>query len=255
MENNKIVYDGNEEFTEPVEGGFGYYGIVGHTEDGSKLQCHICGELFVGLTAHITGGHGLSAPQYKERFRLSATSVLLGSLARRVVIQVARQKQRERGSTVNKDWPAQPNGRARRPSILTLERDLRRGTAPKQLIDQLWQLKGELGRVPLKKDWRKYYKGKMTTIYRHFGGWSAFVDSAGMTSFTTEKFKKGSKEVILERWTNFYLKYGRVPTLTECVNKVDGLFYSKSYYSRFGSIKELNRLVLRNLGYKEPGEE
>jgi hypothetical protein len=261
MADDRITYDGLEEFSEPAEGGFGYYGIVGHTEDGSKLECHICGQLFEGLAAHVTQKHRLSLTQYKSKFRLSNKNTLTGSLFRRKLIQASRRGRREHGEVLTDNLREahkirilenlKPGGKTH----TTLETDLAHGTSPRQLISKLVQLKAEIGRVPYRKDFTERYGSKLAPVYRHFGKWSDFVAAAGLVSFTEVKRQRGSDEAILQQWTDFYLDYGRFPTTADCRNKVNGLLAMKTYNLKFGPIENLNKLVLRSLGYKEPAEE
>lgn len=51
-------------------------GAVLFDDDGSRIQCHVCGAFMVRLPSHIRRLHGLNADQYKEQFGLARTTPL-----------------------------------------------------------------------------------------------------------------------------------------------------------------------------------
>ena len=40
-------------------------------DDGARLQCHICGRFYAGLSLHVRNSHGLTPVQYRERYGLA----------------------------------------------------------------------------------------------------------------------------------------------------------------------------------------
>jgi len=42
-----------------------------HDDDGSRLQCHICGCFYAGLSSHVRQSHGIAVADYKESFGLA----------------------------------------------------------------------------------------------------------------------------------------------------------------------------------------
>ncbi len=69
---------------------YGELGVL--NDDGEKLECHCCGEWFVGLNTHIRLNHNLTAREYRSIFGLAATRSLLGPVAAATVAQ--KQKNR-----------------------------------------------------------------------------------------------------------------------------------------------------------------
>ncbi|GAB20266.1 hypothetical protein GOEFS_109_00110 [Gordonia effusa NBRC 100432] len=50
--------------------------------DGTRLQCHECGEWFVGLATHIRDTHGITAAEYREQWGLPSRTALVGEAQR-----------------------------------------------------------------------------------------------------------------------------------------------------------------------------
>jgi len=53
------------------------YGAVVTSDDGSQIQCHVCGHWFRQLPIHTTRMHGLNAAAYKEAYGLARSASLL----------------------------------------------------------------------------------------------------------------------------------------------------------------------------------
>jgi predicted transcriptional regulator len=49
---------------------FGVRGRLAYRPDGGAVQCHACGGAFVNLTQHARRAHGLTAADYRRRFRI-----------------------------------------------------------------------------------------------------------------------------------------------------------------------------------------
>ncbi len=58
---------------------FGEPGTITYTEDGIRLQCHICGRFYQALGTHLLLIHGLSAVEYRKEFDLNIGQPLVGS--------------------------------------------------------------------------------------------------------------------------------------------------------------------------------
>lgn len=67
---------------------FGRLGAL--TDDGERVQCHVCGDFFGNLGGHISQVHGLTPDDYKARFGLNATTGLIGP-----ALKAARQREAE----------------------------------------------------------------------------------------------------------------------------------------------------------------
>jgi predicted transcriptional regulator len=53
------------------------YGAIVTSDDGSQIQCHVCGRWFRQLPMHTTRLHGLNAAAYKEQYGLARGASLL----------------------------------------------------------------------------------------------------------------------------------------------------------------------------------
>ncbi len=55
---------------------FGQFGVL--ADDGDRVQCHVCGDMFDLLGAHANHKHGLPADQYRQAFGLMQKTPLAG---------------------------------------------------------------------------------------------------------------------------------------------------------------------------------
>ena len=46
-------------------------GVLVADDDGGRVQCHACGQFYVGLAHHVRLAHGLSVDAYQERYDLA----------------------------------------------------------------------------------------------------------------------------------------------------------------------------------------
>jgi hypothetical protein len=54
-------------------------------DDGSRVQCHLCGRWWALLGMHVSRGHGMTPDEYREQFGLNRTTGLVApALARRL---------------------------------------------------------------------------------------------------------------------------------------------------------------------------
>ena len=80
----ELIY---ENYKEPLKSipkskGFGYYGTIAVSADKELVQCHICGNLFKSVSAHLPQ-HKITAPEYKEMWQLQKTTALVGESTRK----------------------------------------------------------------------------------------------------------------------------------------------------------------------------
>lgn len=53
------------------EAGLPPRGAVSYSEDGERIQCHVCGRWLGGLPSHISRAHDMTAAEYKEAYGLA----------------------------------------------------------------------------------------------------------------------------------------------------------------------------------------
>lgn len=70
---------GEDEWAGPIHGELGAL-----TRADDRVQCHICGQFFRSLAAHVTQRHAVRACEYRALFGLNATTALVGPSLRAV---------------------------------------------------------------------------------------------------------------------------------------------------------------------------
>ena len=79
---NWLLFYNYKEPLKEIKNGYGYYGAILATEDGTKIQCHLCGGLYSELQAHIRMFHSMKVRDYKEKFELAYTTSLISESIR-----------------------------------------------------------------------------------------------------------------------------------------------------------------------------
>ncbi len=231
-----IFYNYKEPLTE-VKGGYGYYGVVLSTKDGSGIQCHICGNVFKNLSLHILNTHEKSVKEYKTQFQLAGlTSLVSESERQRLKMHTInwmknmdpdkrRIMEKKRLKKLAIFWKLK--GSERIQPLLTLETKNKRGTCPDQLLEKIKVVAKHLKHSPSKDEFVTYYKSQkfVHIIYKTFGSWANAKRLAGLevydNAFTSGKSasvrkKRYSKEELIELMKIFYEEERKPPTDTDC---------------------------------------
>lgn len=61
----------------PKEKGYGYYGTLLHDTEENKIQCHVCGELFIDVGKHARYTHKILIREYQEKYELNYSTRLV----------------------------------------------------------------------------------------------------------------------------------------------------------------------------------
>ena len=56
--------------------GFGYYGTLLYDTEENKVQCHVCGELFIDVGTHARLAHKIKVREYQEKYELNYSTRL-----------------------------------------------------------------------------------------------------------------------------------------------------------------------------------
>ena len=236
-----------------VKKGFGYQGVLLGTVDGTGLQCHICGKIFAGLSAHIRQAHKVSIPDYRKTFELAGSTRLV-SESERQRLKMATLKWLQSMSKAEKDafWANRMKSfrawekiSAKERSRLmshphTLETKNKRGICPDQLLETIKEVKKSLGRTPSKKEFIDHWESQryVHLIYKTFGSWEKAVKMAGLSlrkhTIIGGHKRRYSNEELLEYLQIFYKEERKIPTHTDCLR---GIIPGYATYRRaFGSL-------------------
>ncbi len=238
----------------PKEEGFGYYGTICATTDGTKLQCHICGELFDSLSLHIFQAHKISTGEYKDKFQLARQTALVSESRREKRKQVSLAWVEKQKNKYGENWRYEvcfkPKKTYDRKKIKhykgTLETKNKRGTCPDQLLSKIHEVEKKLGRTPSFVEFMNETGGQRysSLIVRTFGTWIQALKMAKLQP--KERIAKSVKtrytdEELLEYLVNFARENQSVPTWSD-FNR--GLLPTFGIYTkRFGSIEKARELA------------
>jgi hypothetical protein len=253
-ENGLVLVNYKEPLIPIEEGfGFGYVGAILTTLDGSKIQCHICGDVFSMLGPHILAAHGMNVVDYRDRFDLARTTKLISETRRQEMkeralayfaslseSEILEIKQRAREGNLNRrtteDWTWE----------IRLETKNKRGTCPDQCLEKIRTIAEKLGRTPSLDEFIVECGTQrwMHAIRKTFGTWNNAVEKAGLTPKERKRDTRGKKytdEELLEILAQYWRTEGIVPTETDVRR---GLIPDSAIYCRrFGSLVEARRLA------------
>lgn len=241
-----------------VSGGFGFYGALSSTLDGDKIQCHICGELYSELGAHVRQSHEMNVADYKEKFQLSRTTSLISEVVReerkqRTLLWLSkltphekRELRRKADAGYRKWLAATVAERHARRFTFRLEVKNKNGTCPDQLIAKIQEIGNKLGHTPSLSE---FIHETGTQRYKHlifkvFGSWlnalkvaklqpKVLVQNGGRRNYDDEE--------LLEYLRIYTQENRKIPTATDCRR---GLIPSYEVYQRhFGSFPKARVLA------------
>lgn len=252
-------------YKEPVKAipkgeGYGYFGVVMQTEDLTKVQCHICGELFKHLSGHIWQKHKMAVKDYKDKFQLARSTALTSEkmrweLKQKTLDWIASLSPEEKKAYIDR---VRKNGfgnrsktiaanKSRTGSKIALETKNKRGYCPDQLLDKIRKVSLELGKVPSKHEFIGACGSQrfVHQIYTTFGSWTKALELAGLDSAKDTRSNGGTKrytsDELLEYLRIFTEENNQIPTQTDFRR---GLLPSyETYIRRFGSINKARELA------------
>lgn len=231
----ELIYENYKEPLKPIpkSKGFGYYGTIAVSADKELVQCHICGNLFKSVSAHLPQ-HKITAPEYKEMWQLQKTTALIG--------ESTRKKYQEK-ITKSKGLPKHLQEYTRKVQTgeikhrtntkFTLEQRNKLGLCPDQVLEKIAILRDKMGRMPSSDEFREEYNHRyIGSINFQFGSWTNAVHKLGEQ--TIQELKSPDKEKLLEDLVYFFETEGRIP-MTSDFNR--GLLRDRGVYNReFGSL-------------------
>lgn len=234
----------------PYEGGHGFVGVVLQTEDGTKLQCHVCGGLFRSLASHIQLAHEITAKEYRKKFSLMHNTALVSDVER--VVRVDRMNDMRSKLDFLPDFRKGVDAAAKatrgKPYKMSLEVKNVRGSCLDQIVDKIKQFHADHGKTPTRYEFEDAYawgKRYVRLAERTFGSWSKALKKAGLEMRTQENHghqgKRWSDDEILELITLFRREEGREPSFSDF--RRGYLPHPATVTRRFGSLDHARALA------------
>jgi hypothetical protein len=224
------LYDYKEPFIpfydESLGVGYGFRGAVAFDGDSDKIQCHFCGNWYGSLPHHIAKEHNMKASEYKERVGLRQTTALINESTREKLIATGQERFKN----------LRPGGKMKEETKEKIRKTLQKrtwehenetATCPAQLIERFKSKWEELGRQP-----RYDECGFKTTAVKVFGSWNNFIKEAGgiwkinQWSFKKKPYETIPEEKIVEFYRDYYVKYGKLPSLSNLQKNRDSEKYT-----------------------------
>lgn len=253
LDGQELVFYNYKEPLKPIVGGYGFHGVVLSNKEGTGIQCHICGEMFMNLSSHVMQAHEIKVRDYKEKYGLAHMTSLVSEQERQRLkmntikwLQGMTAKERrdfrDRRIARFKEWRNRKISRRQQPK-LTLESKNKRGTCPDQLLAKIKEVAKHLGHSPSKDEFIDYFKSQkfLHIIYKTFGSWIKAKEMAGYSEnkryeLNSKKYEYHTAENLLEYLKIFYQETGKPPTETDCKR---GLIPESGVYRKFfGSFPE-----------------
>lgn len=259
-DNGEEVFLTLKHYKEPlleVKKGYGYYGALLGTIDGTKVQCHICGKLFEGLNMHVTQSHKMTTHDYREKFQLAKKTALI-SESRRYKLKentikwlkslTLEEKEEWRQNAIERFASWRKENERRPQPKQSLETYNKRGTCPTQLIEKIKEVAKKIGHTPTKREFIAETDSSryVHLIYKVYGSWLKAIELANLK--TTPHKAYGNRiykdEVLLNSLEDYILENDQRPTQTDFYRN---LLPARANYNRhFGGLD--NAIAKLNLG-------
>lgn len=234
--------------------GYGYYGCLMATADGTKVQCHFCGKLFTSVSSHARQAHDISTREYKDKYQLAYTTSLVSEKERSRMKDITlnwltsmTDEQKEEFKRIQKVRFAEykkkrlENGWIQ-PKI-QLETKNKRGTCPDQLLAKIKECAVATKKSPSKHEFVTWCGTQryIHLIYKTFGSWEKAKLMLNLPKRITESngsktIKRYSDEELIEYLQMFYKETNKIPTQTDFRRGL--LPNSALYVKRFGGIQK-----------------
>lgn len=242
---SKLVYTPYKDPLTEVKKGYGFLGALARTSDGERLQCHICGGLFVHLGIHVSKKHGLGRKEYAIRFQLAGNTRLIGDNYRTQKAQEFGQLEAkvllQRLENLRKGWEA--SGRKTYWGK-SLEQKNKEGVCPDQLIQKIQQLAALQGSTPSLRQFREHYKGLVKITYDTFGSWSTAVQVAGLEEAARGRSPQYTKPILIDMIQRFQKVHGRRPYSNNLGRELPSQWVFTRYFGNFSSALKEAKIVL-----------
>lgn len=214
----------------PKKEGFGFYGTLLITTDNQYVQCHICGELFQELSAHVLHGHKINVKEYREKFKLAYKTPLISESLRmkrkmlsleyfKSLTEEERVEMKEKARIGFLEWKkGEP---LRNQPLQTLETKNKRGTCPDQLLDKIKKVKEKLGKVPTLAEFvvecgSQRYKH---LIFKVFGSWNNALKmlkyELNPRPVDVKRVHAYTREQLIEYMQLFTRENNKIPSFTD----------------------------------------
>lgn len=228
--------------------GYGFFGAIQITVDGSKMQCHVCGRLFEEVASHARQAHKITLKEYRLKYRLNSTTSLISEKTREERKQrtlkwlaslspVEREEMRKKARAKFKEYLKRRGERVQPKE--SLENKNIKGTCPDQLLAKIIEVSKKLDKTPTLAEFIDSTGGQRYKhlIFKVFGSWSEAVKRAKLDPHERNleySKKRYSNDELLDYLSLYFHENNRVPTATDSKR---GLIPDYAIYQRrFGSM-------------------
>lgn len=228
-----------------IEDGFGFMGVVAEDVGTGKLQCHICGKWYEGMTTHVWATHKINTLQYKERFGLFRGTPLRSRRIRKIQSETMHKMRKKDAKHRHKFPKGEPNKAAgnRKGQKKPLENQNRFGVCDLQVVDKIRILADKLGKTPtLLEIIAEYGAGFSFAIHKRHGGYIALLKKMGLEPVTSSHNPKYSQEYFVKKGVEAALNNNPLVG-SQIFNQSE----ARNIYQYFTSQKEWKREVIREL--------
>ena len=183
-----------------VKDGFGFVGVLAEDAGTGLLQCHVCGQWYELLSAHITAKHNMDTEEYDEEYGLLRSTALRSMRMRKIhsenMLGMRKKHKKHRGG-FKKGNKESAN---RKGTTRAVESQNRYGVCELQIIDKIKRLQKKLGKTPALTEVIDAYGGGFASIiHSRYGGYLPLLKSLKITPVTSSFTPKFSKKYFIRK--------------------------------------------------------
>lgn len=208
-----------------IKDGFGYLGVLLRDTDEDKLQCHICGNWYKSLSAHIQMGHKMGTRKYKKEFGLPlafpmvSLSISAAHHKRAILPENLNRLAKARDpKLIAKKHPSTKRKKVTKYSRNCMAFKNKNGLCEEQMERRFVIVAEIIGREPTLPDLIKYDHSLWGGIRRNYGTINVFRNKHGFKIIP--KSKIWDRDKIISRLRQIYEENKAIPTMSYFRNHI-----------------------------------
>lgn len=222
----------------------GFLGVIMYDDKDDRVQCHICGRWYASVGAHVARGHGISGPDYKERFGLAQGVALCATSVSSTRSSIA-SKGVANGTFItsgmsNKLTPGRKMyfrraGKYRTPGTSVLSTKNRHGLCELQMLMRYNVVKSIVKREPIQPDFEKYDRTLLGAIFKSFKSLNKYKKTIGAEENARGGVQLNSDIELIAHLRKWVHDNSSRPQMRDFIRAKNGYPIVSVFVRRFGS--------------------
>jgi len=200
----------------PVKNGYGYYGVLLSHKETGRIHCHLCGQWFKSLGAHVSQAHKIRAKQYRKKFGFSLTQPICSEETSRKssLLAFAKVKAGKIGAKFGKKNLKKYAAVGHKSTLAYWNKN---SICPEQVKQRVINLSDKIEHFPSLTELKTHDVALFNIILRRYKTWNKFKKEIGIPIYNgnVPQTKKIDKGKIIYALREFGKNKKRVPLFND----------------------------------------